>query len=114
MKTLTTLLVAATAAISINANADPLMDIIHPESADIFQLNEGVIVPQDLVFVEDTGKQVWSFEYEEYVNPSDFNSSAKQTIASALEELKNNPPAAGKASSSVFVWDEIADEYQLR
>ena len=114
MKTYTTLLIAAAAAFSLNANADPLMDIIHPESADIFQLDEGVIVPQELVFVEDTGKEVWSVEYEQYVNPADFNSTTSGTIASALQQLKNNPPAAGQLSAEVFKWDEVADEYQVQ
>ena len=51
MKTLTTLIFAATTAFVVNANAD-------------------------------TGNEVWSVEYEEYVNPADFNLTTQNSVAS--------------------------------
>ncbi len=51
MKTLTTLIFAATTAFVVNVNAD-------------------------------TGNEVWSVEYEEYVNPADFNLTTQNSVAS--------------------------------
>ena len=113
MKTITTLLITAAAAFSMNVNANELYN--DPGMGDVFPMKNIVIQKQSIrANVADTGKQVWSTPYEQWVNPADFNSTAKQTIASALQELENNPPAAGKRSSAVFIWDETADEFQLQ
>jgi len=116
MKTMTTLLIAAavaTAAFSITANADEYYN--DPGIGDAFPMQP--IVARDQAIradIADTGKLVWSTRYEEWVNPADFNSTAKQSVASALQELENNPPAADKRSSAVFIWDKTADEFQLQ
>ena len=112
MKTITTLLIAVAASFSLNANADPLYG--DPDIGDVFPMENITIQDQELTIVEDTGKQIWSVSYEQWVNPADFNSTAKQTLASVLQELENNPPAAGKSSSAVFIFDETAGEYQLQ
>ena len=113
MKTITTLLIAATAAFSMSANADEYYN--DPGIGDAFPMQNVVLQEQAVrADIADTGKLVWSTPYEQWVNPADFNSTAKQTIANALQELEDNPPAAGKLSSAVFIWDETAGEYQLQ
>ncbi len=113
MKTITTLLIAAATAFSMTANADEYYN--DPGIGDAFPMKNIVIQEQPIrADVADTGKLVWSTPYEQWVNPADFNSSARQTLASALQELENNPPAAGKRSNAVFIWDETADEFQLQ
>ncbi|WP_198263913.1 hypothetical protein [sulfur-oxidizing endosymbiont of Gigantopelta aegis] len=114
MKTLATLLFAATAALSFNANADAVHG--DPAIGDVFPVQNVTLQTQALNTVADTGEEVWSVAYEEYVNPADFNlnRSSTTTLASALQALDNNPPAAGSQAQSVFTWDETADEYQLQ
>ncbi|WP_198262986.1 hypothetical protein [sulfur-oxidizing endosymbiont of Gigantopelta aegis] len=113
MKTLATLLFAATVAVSFNANADSVYG--DPSMGDVFPMQEVTLQTQALKTVADTGEQVWSVAYEEYVNPADFNLSTQpnQTVASALQSMDNNPPATGSQSQDVFQWDETADEFQL-
>lgn len=113
MKIITTLLLAATTALSMNVTASELHN--DPGIGDVFPMENVVIQEQAIrTDIADTGRQVWSTSHEQWVNPADYNSIAKQSIASALQELENNPPAAGKRSSAVFIWDETADEYQLQ
>lgn len=113
MKTITTLLITATAAFSLNVNANELYN--DPGMGDVFPMQNIVIQKQEIrADIADTRKQVWSTSYEQWVNPADFNSTAKQLVASALQALEDNPPAAGKRSSAVFMWDETADEFQLQ
>ncbi len=55
------------------------MDTIHPESADIFNLSSELNAKgqSDIVSLsDDSNTQVWSFEYEQYVSPSDFTGNA--------------------------------------
>jgi len=115
MKTLSTLIFAATAAFAVNANAGT--DALHGDPAinDVFPIQEISLQPQSIKSVADTGKQVWSIEYEEYVNPADFNLTSQNSVASMLQELENNPPAAGGTrTGDIFKWDSTADEYQLQ
>ncbi len=112
MKTMTTLLIAAATTFAINANAAPVHG--DPGMGDVFPIQDIAIEPSDIKIVKDTGQQVWSVAYEEWVNPADFSSDARQTIASALRDLENNPPAAGGRNNEVFLWDETAGEYQLQ
>ena len=111
MKTLTTLLLAAAASVSLNANASVYGD---PAMGDVFPMEAVTIQTQATHNVADTGKLVWSVAYEEYVNPADFNTTSTETLAGVLSTLESNPPAAGSANNSTFVWDATADEYQLR
>ena len=112
MKTITTLLLAATVTFSVNANADAVHN--DPGINDVFPVKETQIKPQQVDLIADTGQEVWSVEYEQWVNPADFNSIAKESVANALRELEKYPPAAGKRSGEVFIWDETADEFQLQ
>jgi hypothetical protein len=119
MKTLTTLLSSAIiASVSLVglAQADELMDIIHPESADLFDHSTSFTAstPTDIVSLSDNrGSRVWSFEYEQYVNPQDFlvPDYANLDINAYMEE---NPAAAGGRSGDILRWDDTADEYQLQ
>ena len=112
MKTLTTLIFAATAAFAVNANADAVHG--DPDIGDVFPIQETSLQPQSINSIADTGKEVWSVEYEEYVNPADFNLTTQNSVASMLQELDSNPPAAGAHSDNTFKWDETAGEYQLQ
>ncbi|MFK5986209.1 MAG: hypothetical protein QM479_12415 [Pseudomonadota bacterium] len=113
MNKLTTLLIASAAAISLNVNADPLMDIIHPESADIFNLerSSGPSTPVALYEYESVGPIVWSYEYEEWVNTQ---SSSLQNVSSVLNEIESNPPASGGRSIDTmsYLTETIDEEYQ--
>ncbi len=114
MKTLSTLFFALAASVSFNANADSLYG--DPSMGDIFPMASTTLQAQEISTIRDTGQLVWSVEYEEFVNPADFNASTQshQTVASALQNLDNNPPAAGSTSDSTFIWDTTAGEYQLQ
>ena len=115
MKTLSTLIFAATTAFAVNANAGT--DALHGDPAinDVFPIQATSIQPQALKNIADTGKQVWSVEYEEYVNPADFNLIEQNSVASLIQELENNPPAAGGThAGDTFKWDATAGEYQLQ
>jgi glycerol-3-phosphate dehydrogenase len=119
MKTLSTLLFAVAASVSFTANAGSFNDALYGDPAinDVFPIATTALQAQALNTVADTGELVWSVEYEEFVNPADFNATrTTQTtsLAGALQALDDNPPAAGNTSDSVFLWDEDADEYQLQ
>ena len=119
MKTITTLLIAVAASFSLNANADSFYeDPLYgdPGIGDVFPMKDINYQKQEVSFVKDTGEQVWSVEYEQWVNPADFNSTAKLTVADVLHELETNPPAAGgvRPNNGVFIYDENAGEYQLQ
>ena len=95
------------------AQADQLMDTIHPESADLFDHSTSInaTTQTDIVNLNDgQGDQVWSYEYEQYVNPSDFS---KAGYADINEYMEANPTAAGGNDSEVFKWNATAGEYQL-
>lgn len=113
MKTLTTLLIAVTASFSLNANSDVLYN--DPGIDDVFPIKTITLIEQKETTVKNSAEEVWSVEYEQWVNASDFY-TRKNNIFSAIEQrLESNPPAAGKAreSNSVFYWDDMAGEYQL-
>lgn len=116
MKTFTTIFAAAaiaTIGISGAVQADELMDIIHPESADLFDHSDGYTSSEQTGIVslnDNSGERVWSFEYEQYVNPEDFR---KTDYADINQYMEDNPTAAGSRSESVFKWNETAGEYQL-
>ena len=88
MKTITTLLIAVAASFSLNANADTLYG--DPGIGDVFPMNDVSYQANEVTYVKDTGEEVWSVEYEQWINPADFNSTAKLTVADVLHGLETN------------------------
>jgi len=117
MKTITTLLIAVAASFSLNVSADSGDLHNDPGIGDVFPMEDVVIkVQQRAPYIADTGKEVYYVEYEEWINPADFNVSTKLiTIADIIKELETNPPAAnGMKFDPVFKYDDTAGEYQLQ
>ena len=127
MKTLKILLTSAlytSVLITGIALAEPrsdsdLYDIIHPESADLFHYDDslkssehtGIINLND---ASSSGDVVWSYEYEEYVNKSDFAVDNSIHSAQGINRyMSSNPTAAGKPAAEVFKWDETYDGYMI-
>jgi hypothetical protein len=114
-RTISVTAIALSAGIAFNANAGFSAELYNdPAINDVFPEQSVTIKEQPVRIINDRSQLVWSTSYEEWVNPADFSSSAQQTIASALLEMENNPPAAGGRPNQVFIWDETADEYQLQ
>lgn len=124
MKTLKNIIassILAAMTLTVSAQADELMDIIHPESADLFHFDDSIKSSESTgVFNlnEQNGSDaniVWSHEYEEYVNKSDFIADDRVYNAQlANRYMENNPTAAGKISNPVFKWDPTYDGYMLQ
>ena len=124
MKTNKTITILAAAVVSsamllANVQADELMDIIHPESADLFDHSTSISAAgtTGIVSLNDvTDDHVWSYEYEEYVSPVDFQRVVQpESVAQAQQMLDDNPTAAGsKNHREVLMWDEVADEFYLQ
>ena len=87
MKTITTLIIAAAASFSLNANAGVNTNNLN----EVFFLNETV--------------------EEEYQHTS---STSEQNISSIITEMERNPPAAGghSASNAFFLNENLEEEYQ--
>lgn len=105
-------------AISASAQADELMDIIHPESADLFHFDDSLKASKPsgtFSLNDDYGKQAWSYEYEEYVNKDDFSYENNiDNMQQVNRYLKSNPTASGKPAEPVFKWDPTYDGYMLQ
>jgi len=117
MKTITSILAAVAVSFSLNVSADSGDLHNDPGMGDVFPMEDIVIKDQQRkAYIADTGKKVYYEEYEEWINPADFNVSTKLiSIADINRELETNPPAAnGMSSDPVFIWDDNAGEYQLQ
>jgi len=110
--------IIATITISASAQSDELMDIIHPESADLFHYDNslkaseqtGVFSLNDDYATENT----WSYEYEQYVDQADFTSKNNINNAGLVNRyLESNPTASGKVNSPVFKWDGNYGGYMI-
>lgn len=107
--------IIAAATFSVTVQADELMDIIHPESADLFHFDNtlkaseqsGAFIGEDV-----NGGVVWSYEYEQYVKKSDH--SAKDNLREINRYMETNPTAAGKPAEEVFKWDPVYDGYMYQ
>ncbi|MCU7939310.1 MAG: hypothetical protein KZQ64_12465 [gamma proteobacterium symbiont of Bathyaustriella thionipta] len=125
MKTLKTVLTSAlftSVAIAGIAQAEPrsdveLYNIIHPESADIFNVGEyrksgtpGIISLHD----DHNKTAVWSYEFEEYVNPADFEQPELSSVADVNQYMGSKPTASGSDQHEVFIYNEMAGEYHLQ
>ncbi|NOQ78485.1 MAG: hypothetical protein GQ546_03695 [Gammaproteobacteria bacterium] len=105
------------------AQAEPrsdndLYDIIHPESADLFHFDDSLrsSEPTEIKSYSDVnGDVVWSFEYEEYVNASDFEADDSIHSAQGINRyMSSNPTAAGKPSEEVFKYDTTYGGFMLQ
>lgn len=121
MNTLKTIIAAsiiATIATSTAVQADELMDIIHPESADLFHYDNSLKASEreaTFSLSDVNGDQVWSFEYEEYVSQSDFSSRPDINHSQFVNQyLEANPTASGKPVEAVFKWDSTYDGFMLQ
>ncbi|NOQ79616.1 MAG: hypothetical protein GQ546_09475 [Gammaproteobacteria bacterium] len=125
MKTLKTLLTSVLftlVAMTGIAQAEPrsdneLYDIIHPESADIFNIGDyrtsstvGIISLRD----DHNKNSVWSYEFEQYVDPADFQTNRLNSVADVNHYMGSKPTAAGSSQHEVFIYNENAGEYQLQ
>ncbi len=123
MKTLKIIIassIIAGASLSVTAQADELMDIIHPESADLFHYDDSLksSEPTGIINLNDAnsrGDVVWSYEYEQYVKPADFLSGDSIYSAQGINRyMEANPTAAGRHAEKVFKWDANYDGYMLQ
>ncbi|MCK5647465.1 MAG: hypothetical protein KAI22_01175 [Gammaproteobacteria bacterium] len=116
MKTLKTLFataIIASVTLAGTAQADELMDIIHPESADLFDHSTSINASSQTGLFSlnnDGDTQVWSYEFEQYVNPDDLNSN---NYADINQYLEANPTAAGAPGEDVFKWDPTYDGFMI-
>ena len=115
LKTLYAVAIIASVTLAGTAQADQLMDTIHPESADLFDHSTSLTASgqNDVVSLsDDSNRQVWSYEYEQYVSPADFT---RPDFADINAYMDANPTAAGSGSKADAIqWNEMAGEYQLR
>ena len=95
---------------------DALYNIIHPESADIFTGNDYQPSTQEGVFSlndDHNTTAVWSYEFEEYVNPADLQRDELAGVSNINQYMSDNPAAAGGNSHQVFFYNENAGDYHL-
>jgi len=127
MKTITTSLIKSVvtatlfASVTLAATAqadDALSGLIYEESSNIY--SESTLKPSEQIGVLSFGdnankNSVWSTEFEEYVNPSDYKSTDMASINDVNQLLENNPTAAGRAKGrEVFVYNTTVGEYHLQ
>ena len=119
MKTLNTLLTAALfASAAITAQADnPISNLTYEESSNMFsEVSTQISTPEVILsYGDDANKSsVWSTEYEQYVNPADFQQANIASVEDVNRLLGDNPTAAGTGSHEVFIYNELAGEYHLQ
>jgi len=121
MKTLNTLLTAAilaSAAITGTAQAgNPLSSITYEDSHNMFNtVNhlDSKSVPILSYGDDANARAVWSTEYEQYVNPADFETSNLAGIADVNQYMGKNPTASGVNSREIFIYNENAGDFQLQ
>ena len=110
MKTLTTLIAVAATSFALNANAE-FTDTEILGIGEIFPIQTSRAQPSDVVSISNPNEMVWDSNSEGYIS----NSIVENSIASALLELENNPPAAGRSNTNeVFIYNDTAGEYHLQ
>ncbi|MCU7798720.1 MAG: hypothetical protein KZQ70_00910 [gamma proteobacterium symbiont of Lucinoma myriamae] len=121
MKNLKTLLAStliAATMITGAAQADnSLSSLIYEESSNIFAEVSYTKSSADSIrsYGDDANKDlVWSYEYEQYVNPADFKQAALASANDVNQYMSRQPTAAGERSDSVFIYNETAGEYHLQ
>jgi hypothetical protein len=102
MKTITTLLIASAAAISLNASASTYLGV---NAEDEYNANSFNHFPT--VIQSNTDSEVSLNENEYQYGEVKF----EQNMASVLNEMENNPPAAGQiTSNNTSILGSHADE----
>ena len=125
MKTLKTLLastVVASLTLSVSAQAkqlwdDALYNMIYHDSANTVYSSHNKRTVQEKIFSlhDDYNKNaVWSYEFEQYVNPADLQRSELASIDEINHYMGQNPTAAGDHGRPVFIYDKTAGDYHLQ
>ena len=122
MKTLNKILTTALfASITFagTAQADnSLSSLIYEESSNIYsEVNHQSSTPTGIIsYSDDANKNsVWSSEYEQYVNPTDFQQANIANVSDVNEYMGSNPAAAKRMNGrETFTYNEIAGEYHLQ
>ena len=125
MKTLKTLLTStlfASVVLTGTAQAETrsdnaLYNVIHPESADIFNVGDYKKSTASEIFsLNDNYNKdsVWSYEFEQYVDSDDFKQAEIANAGDVNQYISSNPTAAGNNSQNVFIYNETAGEYHLQ
>ena len=110
MKTLTTLIAVAATSFALNANAE-FTDTEVLSIGEIFPIQTSSAQPSEVASVSIPNEMVWGGEQKGFI----LNSTVENSIASALLELENNPPAAGRSNTNeVFIYNDTAGEYHLQ
>ena len=109
MKTLTTLIAVVATSFAINVNAGSVHN--DPGIGDAFPIQD-VTYQESANDTSNSNALVWGGENQGFI----VNSSEENSVASALQELESNPPAAGGRSNSraVFIYNDTAGEYHLQ
>ena len=109
MKTLTTLIAVVATSFALNANAE-YTDTEVLNIGEIFPIQTTNVQSSEVAGVSSPNEMVWDSNSEGYIS----NSIVENSVAGALLELENNPPAAGGSSNEVFIYNELAGEYHLQ
>lgn len=124
VKTMTTLALLASIAVSGLAQAGSIQDsalssLIYEDSSDMFAAVKHQAGNSNEVDIRSYGDDfnqdaVWSTEYQEYVNTNDFKQSDLDNASLVNRYINSNPTAAGTKSGEVFIYNEMAGEYHLQ
>lgn len=119
MKNLTTIVsVALFASAAITAQADnSLSSITYEESSNIYsEVSTQNSTPEGILsYGDDSNKNsVWSSEFEQYVDPADFQPVEISSAEDINQLMGSNPTAAGSSSRQVFIYNNLAGEYHLQ
>ena len=119
MKTITTLIAIAAASFALNANAE-FTDTEYLTIGEVFPIQNSAVQEQQVTFIEDTSELNNNLAVHGDPGIGDVfpirntYSIARQSVARALLELELNPPAAGKSTDEVFIWNEMDGDYHLQ
>ena len=111
-----TLLVSAAAVQADAISESPLSNLIYVESSVVYSTNgQQSSSPQGILsYGDDHNKNsVWSTEFEQYVNPGDFQQGEVANVEDVNSLMGDNPTAAG-TSRETFIYNELAGEYHLQ
>lgn len=126
LKTLltTTLFVSAAMSASVQAydaegvSGSPLSSLIYEDTSIIYNTDtQRSSSPTGILsYGDDHNKNsVWSTEFEQYVNPADFELDQIVDINSVNRMMNEQPTAAGSMTSDgIFFYNELAGEYHLQ